>query len=126
MNSKNKTVIGVSIVAGVTADAIAGSYYFYGSDGALKRRKQLKSWMVSMKAEVMDKLDDVKDLNGEAYEAIVNTVAEKYKQLKNVDSKEVIDLASRMNNHWKDIKKDIEKATKQTVKATKKEVKKIR
>jgi hypothetical protein len=122
MNNKNKTALGVGITA--TVAAIAAAYYFYSSDEGPKHVKQLKSWMLRMKAEVMDKLDDVKEINGEAYDAIVNTVAEKYKQLKNVNPQEVIDLANRMKGHWKDIKKDIEKTTKHTMKTVKKEVKK--
>lgn len=122
MKNKNKVAIGVG-VAGTVA-AIAGAYYFYGSKEGPKHRKQLKSWMVHMKAEVMDKLNDVKEINGEAYDAIVTSVAEKYKKLKNVDPKEVVDLANRLYSHWKDIKKDIEKTGKQTVKTATKGVKK--
>jgi hypothetical protein len=110
MNTKNKTAVGVGIAA--TVAAVAGAYYFYGSDTASKHRKQLKRWMVSMKAEVMDKLDEVADINSETYDAIVGAVAEKYKKLKDVDPQEVIKLATRMRGHWKDIKKDIEKTAK--------------
>ena len=123
MNNKNKTALGVGITA--TVAAIAGAYYLYGYRNNPKHRKQLKSWMLRMKAEVMDKLDEVKEINAEAYDAIVGTVAEKYKQLKNVNPQEVIDLASRMKGHWNDIKKDIEKTTKKKVKkGVKKAVKK--
>lgn len=119
MNNKNKTALGVGITA--TAAAIAAAYYFFGSDKASKHRKKLKNWAVSMKTEVMDKLNDVKEINEEVYNTIVSTVAEKYKQLKNVDTKEVADLATRLKGHWKDIKKDIEKTAKETMKKAKKE-----
>ena len=122
MNNKNKTALGMEITA--TVAAIAGAYYLYGSHNSTKHRKQLKSWMLRMKAEVMDKLDEVKDINEEAYNLIVSAVAEKYKQLKNVNSQDVIDLTGRMKGHWNDIKKDIDKTTKKKVKMVKKEVKK--
>jgi hypothetical protein len=121
MKNKNKIAIGASIAAATAG--IAGAYYFYGSDKGPKRRKKLKSWMVSMEAEVVNKLNEVKEINREAYDAVVLAVAKKYKQLKDVDPQEVIDFASRMRSHWKDIKKDIEKTARQTAKTATKGVK---
>ena len=52
--SSHKMAIGVGIAA--LAAAAAGAYYLYGSDKSAKNRKHIKSWMLKMKAEVMDKI----------------------------------------------------------------------
>jgi hypothetical protein len=119
MNNSNKTknhtngeshnvAIGVGIAA--LAAAAAGAYYLYGSDKGAARRKKLKSWTLRMKAEVMEEIEKLKDVNKEAYEATIATIASKYQQLKDVDPAEVTALASKMKTHWRDIQRDITSA----------------
>ena len=81
--SSHKIAIGVGIAA--LAAAAAGVYYLYGSDKSAKNRKQIKSWMLKMKAEVMDKIENVKDLSKEAYDKTIDEVSKKYSQIKNVE-----------------------------------------
>jgi hypothetical protein len=79
--------------------------------------------MLRMKAEVMDEIEQLKDLNEDLYKAAVVKIANKYKAIKNIDPVEVMALAARMQAHWKDIKKDLSSSVK-TVKKTSKKVKK--
>ena len=103
--SSHKMAIGVGIAA--LAAAAAGAYYLYGSDKSAKNRKQIKSWMLKMKAEVMDKIESVKDLSKEAYDKTIDEVSKKYSQIKDVDRKELMQLAKRMKSHWKEIEADV-------------------
>jgi len=103
--SSHKMAIGVGIAA--LAAAAAGAYYLYGSDKSAKNRKQIKSWMLKMKAEVMDKIENVKDLSKEAYDKTIDEVSKKYSQIKNIDQEELIQLAKRMKSHWKEIEADV-------------------
>jgi len=104
--SSHKMVIGVGIAA--LAAAAAGAYYLYGSDKSAKNRKQIKSWMLKMKAEVMDKIENVKDLSKDTYDKTIDEVSKKYSQIKNVDKKELVQLAKRMKSHWKEIEADVQ------------------
>ncbi len=111
--------IGVGIAA--LAAAAAGAYYLYGSDEGAKRRQKMKSWMLRMKAEVMEEIENLKEVNKEAYEATITTIADKYRQFKDIDPAEVAALAGRMKTHWKDIQRDIN----QTTMTTKSRVRKV-
>ncbi|MEK7641842.1 MAG: hypothetical protein AAB365_02500 [Patescibacteria group bacterium] len=104
-HESHKTAIGFGLAA--LAAAAAGAYYLYGSDKVSKNRRKVKSWMLKMKAEVMDKIEEAKELTEEGYQNIVDTAAEKYRALKDVDADEVSELANRMRSHWKDIKDDL-------------------
>lgn len=121
-NSKNKdNGHGMSIGLGLAAlaAAAAGTYYLYGSDKSAKNRRNVKSWMLRMKAEVMDEVENIKDLSQDSYEKVVDTVSKKYASIKSIDVEELTDLAKRMKDHWRDIQEDVSKTTS-------KEMKKIR
>lgn len=106
----NKSVI-ISVSVGALAAAAAGAYYLYGADDAIKRRRRLKAWMLRMKADVMEEIENLKDLNQEAYIAMIDKISDKYKRLKNADPEEIAALAKKMQSHWKMIQKDINQAT---------------
>ena len=105
----HKVAVGVGLAT--LAAAAAGAYYLYGHEKASQHRRKLKSWTLRMKADVMEQIENLKDINEEAYNNIVNGIAEKYQQLKEVDPGEVAALAARMRMHWKDIQKDITQVT---------------
>jgi hypothetical protein len=100
--------IGVGIAA--LAAAAAGAYYFYGSKEAKDNRRVVKSWMFKAKAEVMDEIARMKDVNEGAYKAAIVKVAKKYKDIKGMDRAELAALVARLQGHWKDIKGEIKKA----------------
>lgn len=104
-HGSHKTFIGLGIAA--LAAAAAGTYYLYGSNKSTKNRKKVKSWMLKMKAEVMDKIEDAKELTEEVYQNTIDAVADKYRALKDVDPDDVSELADRMRSHWKDIQGDL-------------------
>ncbi len=108
----NKIGVGVGIAA-VVAAAAAGAYFLYGKNGA-KHRKQLKSWMVKMKAEVMEGIEKLKVVNQAAYEAVVDEAAKRYAKIKNVSPKELAALAKEMKGHWRSISKEFSSAKPKT------------
>jgi gas vesicle protein len=105
-----KLVTGLGI-AGAAAAAIAGGYFFYGKDGK-KHRKNIKSWSIKAKAEVMDKLEKAKDLSEASYHDAIDLVAAKYSSVKSIAPEEVQLFARDLKKHWKDIKKEITPAPK--------------
>jgi uncharacterized protein YicC (UPF0701 family) len=125
--SNKKTTIkkeGVAAVAvGLAAAVAAGAYFLYGSKDAEKNRKKIKVWSVKMKADVMDKIEKLKEIDEEVYKTVVSSVASKYAKLKNVDTAEVEALAADLNKHWKAIKKHVDTETKAATKIVKKDAK---
>ena len=121
MAQAKKNNVGKIVAASAGAIALsAAAYLLFGPEGK-KHRKDLKSWMIKMKAEVMEKMEDVQELTGPAYEAIVNEVSEKYKSLKNVSADDLAKEAQALKKHWKmmaiELKKKAASKVKPAVKA---------
>lgn len=113
-NKSNQSAHGVGITLGIAAlaAAAAGAYFLYGSAKGPARRKALKSWMVKMKGEVMEEVEKMKEMSEEVYHAAVDKISEKYSEIKNIDQAELQAVVKRLKGHWKDIKKEAEKAVK--------------
>jgi hypothetical protein len=119
-NTSAKTSKGaiVAIGAGVAALA-AASYYFFGPEGQ-KHRKMAKGWMLKMKAEVIEKIENAKEMTQSTYDTIVDTVAKKY--AKNPEIGIMVDM---LKKQWKGISGGTKKSVKKVAKkAVKKAVKK--
>lgn len=110
----NKT-IGIGIAA--LAAAAAGAYYLYGSSEGKAHRRKVSSWMLKAKAEVMEEIERMKEVNEGAYKDIITKVAKKYKDVKGMDREELAALVMRLNGHWKDIRAEMEKAGASTKRA---------
>ncbi|MDD5165284.1 MAG: hypothetical protein PHG25_01975 [Candidatus Pacebacteria bacterium] len=104
---KHSHALGIGVGIAALAAAAAGAYYLYGSDKSAKNRKHVKSWMLKMKAEVMDHVENMKDLSQNAYNKIIDEVSDKYSKIKDIDTDELKSLAERMKSHWKEIQADI-------------------
>jgi hypothetical protein len=110
MNTSQKVAAGVGIAA--LAAAAAGAVFLYGTDAGKKKRKAIKGWTLRMKADVMDKMEKMKDVSEVAYHDVVDAVAKKYQQAKAIDPIELAALVRDMKNHWKGIKRQVEGVTK--------------
>ncbi|MBP6856061.1 MAG: hypothetical protein KBC42_03060 [Candidatus Pacebacteria bacterium] len=89
----------IAIGAGVAAIGVM-SYLLFGPAGK-KNQKKLKGWMLKMKGEVMEKMEDAKEVTTSAYENIVDEVGKKYKSLKNIDSAELAAEIASLKKGWK-------------------------
>ncbi len=98
----NKVLKIASITAGAFALAAAG-YYFFGPNGK-KNQKKLAGWTIKMKGEVVEKLEQLKEVSEPVYNNVVDAVAMKYAKLK--DEEEVATLAKDLKKHWKSVTKD--------------------
>jgi hypothetical protein len=129
-----------AVGAGVIALA-AASYFFFGPEGK-KNRHNLKGWMVKMKGEVIEKMEDAKDMTEETYEKIVDTIAAKYAKAGKISEQEIRLFAALLKQQWKGIVKShhkaaavsasvktmahqVKKAAKTVATVAKKEVKKV-
>lgn len=116
----------IEIGVGLTAAAVtaAGAYFLYGSKNAAKNRKAVKSWALKAKAEVLERLEDAKEMTEEEYHEVVNAVAGTYEGLKNATKGDIKDFKAEMKDHWKAIEKVANPKKKAAKKAVKKAVKK--
>jgi hypothetical protein len=114
MSKGSKEAIGLGVAA--IAAAAAGAYYLYGSAEGKANRKKVKSWMLHAKAEVMSEIEKMKEVNEGAYKEAVAKVTKKYKAMKGMDRAELAALVATLSGHWKDIRREIEKAGRKTSK----------
>jgi len=119
LTTNQKVGIGVGLTA--AAVAAAGTYFLYGSKSAAKNRKAVKSWMLKAKAEVLEKLEEAKEMTQEEYEALITGVATTYAGVKSASKVDLKAFKDEMKDHWK----AIEKSAKPMKKVVKKAVKKV-
>jgi hypothetical protein len=104
----------VAVGAGIGALAlagVAGAYFLYGKDGA-KNRKKVKAWGLKAKAEVLEKIEKAKDMGADEYHMLIDTVADKYSKMKDMDPAEIVAFAKEMKGHWGTMKKHLTPAKK--------------
>jgi len=123
MSSTEKISLGIGLTT--AAVAAAGTYFLYGSKNASKNRKMVKSWMLKAKAEVLEKLEDAKEMTKDEYEELINTVASTYAGLKNASQADIKAFKAEMKEHWKGIEKSAKPARKAIKKAVGKADKKV-
>ena len=103
ISTEQKIAAGVGLTA--AAVAAAGAYFLYGSDKAAKNRKSVKSWALRAKAEVLEKLEDAKEMSAAEYEELIAVVAGTYAGVKGASKKDLKEFAGEMQDHWKKIEK---------------------
>ncbi len=118
MKNKNKENTGKKIaLVGAGIVAVAAAAYFLSGK---KNQKALKSWVIKMKAEAIEKLEKSNDLTKEAYENIIDTISQKYHKLSSVDSEEVAHVVSDLKKKWNSIKRDLKSPQSAAKKVSKK------
>ncbi len=123
--SEGKVGTALAIGAGVAALG-AVTYFFFGPQGK-KNQKKVKGWMIKMKGEVVEKLEQAKEVTQPIYNEIVDKVASTYSKASSVDKAELIKLATDLKRQWNNISKTVKgksKVVKKKVNAVKKVIKK--
>ncbi len=98
--TKTEKMIGAGI--GVAAIAALGTYFLYGKQGE-KNRKLISGWILKMKGEVLEKVEEIKELNQEEYNKIVDEVSSRYAKLGKVGADELKHLTKDLKDAWKHI-----------------------
>ncbi len=110
-----------AVALGASLAGLAASAYFLFSEDGKKAQKQAKSWAIKMKGDVIEKLENAREVSEPVYHKIIDNVAAKHEKLKKNGPKEVKELAKDLKKHWGFIS---DLATTPKVKTTKKTVKK--
>lgn len=106
---ENKKSISAGKVIGVGASVAAlgaAAYVLFGPDGK-KNRKAVKSWAVKMKGDVIEKLENAKEITEPVYHDILDKVHAKYSKIKNIDANDVKAEIEDIRKHWKHIAKEV-------------------
>ena len=101
-----RVAIGTGVVAAAAA-AAAGMYFLYGSKNAAKNRRLVKAWSLKARGEILERLENLSEINEKVYRQVVEEVSARYQKLKHLSSKEVTEFGAELRKHWKDIAKEV-------------------
>ena len=96
MKTKDK-MIGAGI--GMAALAAAGAYFLYGNKGA-KNRERIEGWALQLKGEVLEKMENLKTINQQAYDGLVDQTVQRYGRVKRVSASELKHLSAELKSAW--------------------------
>jgi hypothetical protein len=99
----NKKNIGIGVGLTAAAVAAAGAYFLYGSKDAAKNRKKVKSWSLKAKAEVLEALENAKEISEDEFRALVSGVTQTYSKVHKLTKSEAADFKKEMMNSWQDL-----------------------
>lgn len=122
MQKSTRKALGVAAGAAATGAALAGAYYFYGSEKATKHRAQLKTWAHKAERDIVReaKRFKTKALTDKNINAIISTVAKQYEATKDLDAADVREFVSTMKSRWGDARKAVKGKQKKVVAKKKK------
>ncbi len=112
MKKSQKKAVAVGAGVATLAAAAAGAYFFAGKKGA-KNRKKVSTWTSKAKREVMSEVGKMKNVSKQTYNKTVDSVLGNYKNIKNVDTKELMAVTNELKGHWDAIAGEVERARKQ-------------
>lgn len=114
-NNSKKIAVGAGLAAAAAAVA-AGAYWLYGAEDAAKHRKQVRSWMLKARAEVMDAIEKMEDIDKKKYIALVQEVVGKYSKMSGVSAKEIAQATRDLKSAWEHMEPSRRPAAKKALK----------
>lgn len=97
----NGTTVGVSVgVAAAAAAAGAAAYWLYGAKNAARHRKQAKSWMLKARADVLDAVERMTDIDKSKYLQIVDQVVKRYAGTAGATAQDLKQMAKDLQASW--------------------------
>ena len=100
MNNNTKRDAGLGVAAVLAAAAAAGAYWFYGSEDAAKHRRQIKSFMLKARGDVLAAVEKTKEIDKEKYLKIVDRVVARYSGLAGITATEIAEMARDLRAAW--------------------------
>lgn len=114
MAKKSGMGTGIAVVA--TLAAAAGAYFIYGTKEGAKTKKKIKGWALKAKGEVLEKLENLKDVSEDKYKEVVASVMKKYEKMRDEHGDDLDAVTKELNGYWSHLKKHIAPAKKTTKK----------
>lgn len=102
--TKTEKMIGAGV--GVAAVAALGTYLLYGERGS-KARQVIAGWALKIKGEVLEKVEEIKDINQAEYYKIVDEVSARYARLGKVGAEELKHMTEELKGAWAHLSKEM-------------------
>ncbi len=116
--------MGISLGVAAAAATAAGAFWLYGSKNAAKNRKQVQSWMLKARAEVLEGIEKLGNIDKQSYLALVDQVLRQYSGAAGATSAELARVGKELKDAWKLIQQTQKKPAKKAVKVPKQAAKK--
>lgn len=118
---KRNNHTGLKAGAGIAAMAL-GAYYLYGK-ASPKQKRAVKSWALKARAEVMDAVERLPNLDRSTYNRVVKTVASKYAKAQKLGSAEARKLERELRAGWAPVASAVKAHAKRAVRTLKRAMK---
>lgn len=118
MGTKGKVALG----AVAAASAAAGAYWLYGTKHSAAHRKMAKSWMLKARAETMDALEKLSEIDRVVYLKTVEDVMKRYAGMKGMTPADVQRVANDLKKSWNHISKHVVKKSRAIQKTVKRKI----
>jgi hypothetical protein len=92
------------LVLGFAALAAAGAYFLFGTKAGAKKRRQLKGWTLKMKGEVLERVENMREVTEDKYNQVIDEVKAHYAGLKNINRDELDEVVDDLKLHWESVK----------------------
>lgn len=96
----NAQKLGIGVGLTTAAVAAVGAYFLYGSKDAAKNRKQVKSWALKAKGEVLEVMEKAKKMTEEEFAEVVSGVLSTYAKAQKLSKREVEEFKQEMADNW--------------------------
>lgn len=98
----------VAALGAGTIALAASTYYFFGPLGKIHRTKA-SGWMIRMKGEIIEKIEEAGEMTEEGYNKIVDSVLSAYITAGKIAKPELQTFANNLKKQWKQILKALPK-----------------
>src|ERR1035437_3109144 len=102
ITKSGSSAVELAVVGATLAGLAATTYFFLGPKGKT-HQKHAKAWAIKMKGDVVEKLEQARDMSEPAYQEIIDSVAVEYAKGKKASQEEIDALAQDLKKHWKTI-----------------------
>ena len=101
----NAQKLGIGVGLTTAAVAAVGAYFLYGTKDAKKNRKQVKSWALKAKGEVLGVLEKAGKMTQGEFNELVNNVVGTYAKAEKVSKKDLEEFKQEMSENWQGLVK---------------------
>jgi len=111
------------LIFGASLGGLAAAYFFL-SPKHKKNLENAKSWVIKMKGDVVEKIEQAREITEVAYNKIIDAVALKYEKELKSNPEEVKALADDLKKDWEAISRSAKAKKTETAKKESKKTKK--
>ncbi len=95
--------LGIGVGLTTAAVAAAGAYFLYGAKDAPDNRKKVKSGILRAKAEVLETLENAREITEDEFHDLVDGVAATYSKVQSLSKNDLKEFKTDMADNWQDL-----------------------